>query len=48
LRGAVVGGPPCAKPWALARGSPGARLEMRITFLNGRKHLPIVALVRAA
>jgi hypothetical protein len=46
LRAGWPRGSPCAKPWALPRGSPGARLEMRITFLTGRKHLPIVALVR--
>jgi transposase InsO family protein len=41
-------GSPCAKPWALTRGRPGARLELDLTFLEGRKHLPIVALKRAA
>jgi hypothetical protein len=41
-------GSPCANPWALTRGRPGARLELDLTFLEGRKHLPIVALKRAA
>jgi transposase InsO family protein len=39
---------PCAKPWALPRGRPGARLELHVTFHGGRKHLPLVALQRAA
>ena len=37
-----------ARPWALVRGSPGAKLKLKISFLNGRKHLPLVSLVRAA
>jgi hypothetical protein len=41
-------GSPCARPWALVRGSPGAKLKLNISFLNGRKHLPLVSLVRAA
>jgi hypothetical protein len=41
-------GSPCARPWALVRGSPGAKLEMKVTLLNGRKHLPIVTLTKAA
>jgi hypothetical protein len=41
-------GLPCARPWALVRGSPGARPELKVTFLNGRKHLPVVSLGRAA
>jgi len=40
-------GSPCAKPWALVRGSPGAKLTLEVTFKAGRKHLPIVALKRA-
>ena len=39
---------PCAKPWALVRGRPGARLELSVEFLSGRRHLPIIALRRAA
>jgi putative transposase len=41
-------GSPSAKPWALVRGKPGARLELHVEFLAGRKHLPIVSLRRAA
>jgi hypothetical protein len=41
-------GSPCARPWALVRGSPGARLEMEVTFHAKRKHLPIVMVRRAA
>jgi transposase InsO family protein len=39
---------PCARPWALVRGSPGTRLELNVKFLHGRRHLPLVTLVRAA
>ncbi len=41
-------GSPCARPWALTRGAPGAQLEFDIKFLAGRKHLPVVTLRRAA
>ncbi len=41
-------GSPCARPWALMRGKPGARLELKVTFHHGRKHLPLVNLTRAA
>jgi putative transposase len=41
-------GSPCAKPWALMRGAPGARLALDITFHGGRRHLPIVSLRRVA
>jgi hypothetical protein len=41
-------GSPCAKPWALVRGSPGAKLTLDVTFHAGRKYLPIVTLKRAA
>ena len=41
-------GSPCAKPWALTRGSPGAKLELDIEFHGGRRHLPIVKLRRVA
>ena len=40
-------GSPCAA-LGLVRGSPGARLKLKISFLNGRKHLPLVKLARAA
>ena len=41
-------GSPCARPWALVRGSPGARLAFEVRFHEGRKHLPIVTVRRAA
>ena len=41
-------GSPCARPWALVRGKPGAELTLEISFHRGRKHLPIVNLKRAA
>ncbi|HLA84484.1 MAG TPA: hypothetical protein VJL29_06800 [Thermoguttaceae bacterium] len=41
-------GSPCAKPWALVRGRPGATLALEVRFHRGRKHLPIVTLRRAA
>ena len=40
-------GSPCAKPWALVRGSPGAKVELEVKFHGGRRHLPIVTLKRA-
>jgi transposase InsO family protein len=39
---------PCARPWALTRGRPGARRELDVTFHGGRKHLPVVMLNRVA
>jgi hypothetical protein len=39
-------GSPCAGPWALNHGRPGAELELDVAFPAGRKHLPIVALRR--
>ena len=47
-RAAWPRGSPCANPWALVRGKPGARLALQVTFCRGRKHLPIVALRRVA
>jgi putative transposase len=41
-------GSPCAKPWALVRGSPGVKLTLEVGFHQGRKHLPIVGLRRVA
>jgi transposase InsO family protein len=41
-------GSPCAAPWALVRGKPGAKLRLDVTFLEGRRHLPIVTLSRVA
>ena len=40
-------GAPCAKPWALVRGSPGAKLTLDVSFPGNRKHLPVVTLKRA-
>ena len=40
-------GSPCARPWALVRGSPGAKLILDVRFYRGHKHLPIVMLRRA-
>ena len=37
---------PCAKPWALVRGSPGAELTLEVTYHCGRKYLPVVTLKR--
>jgi hypothetical protein len=39
---------PCAKPWALVRGSPGAKLISEINAYRGYKHLPVVKLKRVA
>ena len=39
---------PCAKPWALVRGRPGAPIELALDFLAGRKQLPIVRVNRVA
>jgi putative transposase len=41
-------GSPCAKPWALARNRPGARLELNVEFHAGRRQLPVVTIQRAA
>jgi len=41
-------GSPCAKPWALVRGKPGAQLELEVGFHAGRRHLPVVRIKRAA
>ena len=39
---------PCARPQALVRGHPGAHIEIDVRFHAGRRHLPVVALRRAA
>ncbi len=39
---------PCARPWGLVRGSPGAKLELIVNFANGHRHLPMLSLIRAA
>ena len=39
---------PCAKPWAKVRGRRGVRLRLKVSYLEGRRHLPVIALRRAA
>jgi transposase InsO family protein len=41
-------GSPCAGPCAPARGRRGQRVELAVTYLAGRRHLPIVELKKAA
>ena len=41
-------GSPCARPWALVKGKPGAKLTLEVRFHQGCKHLPIVSLRRTA
>jgi transposase InsO family protein len=41
-------GAPCAKPQTLVAGKPGDRFTLQVDFHEGRKHLPIVTLKRAA
>ncbi len=41
-------GSPSARPQTLIKGQPGVRLELKVSFHKGRKHLPLVALTRAA
>ena len=38
----------CAQPQAPVRGRPGVQLALEIRYLEGRAHLPVVALTRAA
>ena len=38
----------CARPTAKTRGDPSVYLELAVTYLDDQKHLPIVALKRAA
>jgi len=40
--------PGCAKPVTLVKGKPGVRLACQITFQGKRRHLPVIALKRAA
>ncbi len=47
-RGSWPRGSPCAGPQVDIRGRRGARLELEITYLAGRKHLPIFELKRVA
>ncbi len=39
---------PCAKPITLVAGQPGDRFQLEVGFHDGRRHLPIVSLKRAA
>ena len=39
---------PCAKPITIVAGQPGDRFELLVDFHDGRRHLPIVSLKRAA
>jgi putative transposase len=39
---------PCAAPRATIKGRRGARLHLDVSFVEGRKHLPVVRLERAA
>ncbi len=39
---------PCAAPPAKVRGKCGVRLDLHVSYLAGRRHLPIVMLKRAA
>jgi putative transposase len=41
-------GSPCAKPWAIVAGKPGDAFAIRVDFRQGRRHLPVVSLKRAA
>jgi len=41
-------GSPCARPRTLIKGQPGVRLELKVKFYKGRKHLAIVTLTHAA
>jgi hypothetical protein len=47
-RGAYPRGSPCAKPQTLVKGQPGVVLDLEVTFVSGRRHLPRVTLRRAA
>jgi putative transposase len=39
---------PCASPQAQIRGERGAKLTLMVGFLEGRRHLPVIELQRAA
>ena len=41
-------GSPCAKPQTLVAGQPGDECTLRVDLQNGRPHLPVVTLQRAA
>jgi hypothetical protein len=38
----------CAQPKAPVRGRPGVRLALEVRYLQGRAHLPVVSVTRAA
>jgi transposase InsO family protein len=38
----------CAAPQALVKGQPGADVELELAFLEGRDHLPIIRMKKAA
>ena len=38
----------CAAPLAEVKGRAGARLRLKVEFLEGRRHLPVVALRKVA
>ena len=42
------GSSPCASPQARIKGARGTKLSLAISYLEGRRHLPIVELQRAA
>ena len=39
---------PCAKPITLIAGQPGDRFRLEVGFHDGKRHLPVVSLKRAA
>ena len=39
---------PCAGPRTLIAGQPGDRFTLKVDFIGGRRHLPVVSLKRAA
>ena len=39
---------PCARPSTLIAGQPGDRFTLDVDFQDGRQHLPIISLKRAA
>ena len=39
---------PCAKPQTLVKGQPGVQVSLKVKFVAGRRHLPRIALTRAA
>jgi hypothetical protein len=47
-RAAWPRGSPCAAPQTLVKGKPGVRIELDVSFLEERNHLPIIKLLRVA